>query len=194
MKRFVDPGAIVAAYVGIGMAMVIAVSFLLVIPIEPAYWLLAPLSGLLIGYYADTRADRRSGPWARVLTNGAFAGLVTGLTFAALLLAIKALFFFADNGYPDFNRLDDNHQPIPPYCTNGAGCVYARYTAQDPTGLAKAGIGDVGAFTSFYWGQQGSTAGTLVGVTLAGGLGGALAFGATRMTARSRREESGPAT
>ena len=39
VTRFVDRGAIVAAYVGIGMAITIAVSFLLVIPIEPIYWL-----------------------------------------------------------------------------------------------------------------------------------------------------------
>ncbi len=101
MTRLVDRGAIVAAYVGIGMALAIGVSFLLVIPIEPVYWLLAPLSGLLIGYYANARADRRSGPWARILVNGAFAGVVTGLALAVLLLAVKALFFAADNGYRD---------------------------------------------------------------------------------------------
>ena len=41
MSRIVDRGAITAAYVGIGMAITIGVSFLLVIPIEPIYWLLA---------------------------------------------------------------------------------------------------------------------------------------------------------
>ena len=34
MSRFVDRGAIVAAWVGLGMAVTIGVSFLLVIPIE----------------------------------------------------------------------------------------------------------------------------------------------------------------
>ena len=33
LGRFVDPGAIFAGWVGVGMAMTIAVSFLLVIPI-----------------------------------------------------------------------------------------------------------------------------------------------------------------
>ncbi len=51
--RFVDPGAIFAGWVGVGMAMTIAVSFLLVIPIEPVFWLMAPLAGVLIGYFAD---------------------------------------------------------------------------------------------------------------------------------------------
>ena len=63
--------------------------------------MLALPSGLLIGYYANQRSDRRAGPWGRILVNGLFAGLVTGLTAAALVLVIKALFFYADNGYRD---------------------------------------------------------------------------------------------
>ena len=100
MTRIVDRGAIVAAYVGIGMAVTIAVSFLLVIPIEPIYWLLVVPAGLTIGYYANSRSNRAAGPWGRILANGLFAGFVTGLTLAALLLGVKGLFFFADNGYP----------------------------------------------------------------------------------------------
>ena len=45
VNRFVDRGAITAAYVGIGMAVTIGISFLLVIPIEPIVWLLALPSG-----------------------------------------------------------------------------------------------------------------------------------------------------
>ena len=78
MTRIVDRGAIVAASVGMGMAVTIAISFLLVIPIEPIYWLLALPAGLLIGYYANQRSDRRVGPWSRIVANAAFAGLVTG--------------------------------------------------------------------------------------------------------------------
>jgi hypothetical protein len=185
VSRFVDHGAVVAAYVGIGMALVIGMSFLLVIPVEPVYWLLAPLAGLLIGYYADARADRRSGPWHRIVTNGLFAGLVTGLSLAILLLGVKALFFTADNGFRDPGLGG------PLTCQGGASCVYARYKAQDPAGLAGAGINDVGAFTSFYWAQQFQTAGTLIVVTLAGSAGGALAFGLTRMQ-RPRTEPSPP--
>jgi len=36
LGRFVDPGAIFAGWVGVGMAMTIAVSFLLVIPSSPS--------------------------------------------------------------------------------------------------------------------------------------------------------------
>ena len=74
VSRVFDRGAIVAAYVGIGMAVTIAISFLLVIPIEPIYWLLALPAGLLIGYYANQRSDRRRGPWSRILANALFAG------------------------------------------------------------------------------------------------------------------------
>ena len=188
MTRIVDRGAIVAAYVGIGMAVTTAISFLLVIPIEPIYWLLALPSGLLIGYYANQRSDRRAGPWGRIVANAALAGLATALTFAAFILLVKALFFFGDNGYPDFNRVDQqSHQPIPPYCANGAGCVYARYLAEgDGAQLSAAGIGDAGAFSTFYWGQQLSAAGTVLVLTLVGGLGGGLLYGVFRPKADPR--------
>jgi hypothetical protein len=182
VTRLVDRGAIVAAYIGIGMAFAIGVSFLLVIPIEPVYWLLAPLSGLLIGYYANARADRGSGPWSRNLLNGGFAGIVTGLTLAALLLGVKALFFAADNGYRD------GSSGASLSCRPGADCVYARYLAVEggPERLAGAGITDVGSFSSFYWTQQLTTAGTLLVVTAAGALGGAILFG----LARPRRSQT----
>jgi hypothetical protein len=181
VTRFVDRGAVTAAYVGIGMAVVVAVSFLLVIPIEPVYWLLALPVGLLIGYYANSRSDRRAGPWGRILVNALFAGIVTGLTLAVLLLATKAIFFFADNGYPDFNRVDETGQPIPPYCQSGADCVYQRYVAAgNGDELAAAGVTDAATFTSFYWGQQFSTALTLIVLTEAGALLGGLAYGFTR--------------
>jgi hypothetical protein len=186
VTRVIDRGAVTAAYVGIGMAATIAVSFLLVIPIEPIYWLFALPAGLLIGYYANQKSDRRAGPWSRIVLNALFAGAVTALTLAALLLAVKALFFFADSGYPDFNRLDpETQQPIPPYCDSGAGCVYARYIeAGNGDELASAGVTDAASFTSFYWSQQASTALTLIVLTEAGALLGGLAYGFTRPKAR----------
>ena len=181
MNRFVDRGAVTAAYVGIGMAVTIVASFILIIPIEPVIWLLAIPSGLLIGYYANQRSDRRAGPWSRILRNGLFAAFVTGLTTAALLLILKSIFFFADTGYPDFNRADPNGQPIPPSCTSGADCVYQRYLAlgRGPD-LEAAGISDASSFTSLYWSQQFNVAGVLVLATTAGGLGGAVVYGTLR--------------
>ena len=187
MTRFVDRGAITAAYVGIGMAVTIAISFLLIIPIEPVVWLLALPSGLLIGYYANQRSDRRAGPWGRILVNGLFAALVTGLTAALLLLGVKALFFYADNGYRDPGA----GGPIA--CASGPDCVYQRYLSsrRRAGGPAEAaGVTDVDAFTGFYWAQQ-FTSRAVVVVTTVGGLGGA---GSTACSARSRsqRQPGGP--
>ena len=183
MTRFVDRGAVTAAYVGIGMAITIAVSFILIIPIEPVIWLLTVPSGLLIGYYANQRSDRRAGPWSRIVRNGVFAGAVTGLAFAGLILLLKAIFFFADTGYPDFNRLDPTTgQVIPPTCSTGGDCVYARYLAlpDRQAQLEAAGVTDVASFTSAYWQQQFTVAGTLFVVTTAAGLGGAVIYGLAR--------------
>lgn len=189
MTRLIDRGALVAAGVGVGMALTVAASFLLVIPIEPIYWLFALPAGLLIGYYANQRSDRRSGPSSRILANAVAAGLATALAMAGLLLVIKVLFFFGDTGYPDFNRIDPNsHQVVPPFCDNGAGCVYARYLANGSgPELSAAGISDVDGFTGFYWSQQLSGAGTILVLTLAGALGGGFVYGALRPKPSSSR-------
>ncbi len=180
-SRIVDRGAIAAAYVGIGMAVTIVASFTLIIPIEWFIWILALPSGLLIGYYANQRSDRRAGPSRRILGNGLFAAFVTGLTVALLLIFIKAIFFFADTGYPDYNRVDEQNQLIPPFCSTGADCVYQRYLAagRGPD-LAAAGIVDLGAFTGFYWNEQASSGATILFLTTLGGVGGAGLYGLFR--------------
>jgi hypothetical protein len=175
VTRVVDRGALIAGWVGIGMAVTVAVSFLLVIPIEPIYWLLALPSGLLIGYYADSRAERSDGPWSRILVNAFWAGLITGVTYAVLLLGVKALFFTADDGYRDESaggRIT---------CVQGADCVYERYLA-DGRGdeLATQGVTDVDSFTSFYWSQQLQSAGLMLVLTTLGGLGGGIIYGVVR--------------
>jgi hypothetical protein len=180
MSRIVDQGAIVAGWVGIGMAVTVALSFLLVIPIEPAYWLLALPSGLMIGYYANARADRRDGPWSRILLNALYVGLLTGIAYAVLLVGIKALFFAADDGYRDASaggRIE---------CSGGADCVYARYLdeGQGPA-LAAQGVTDVATFSTFYWQEQLRTAGLLIGLTTAGAIGGGLVYGVTRPKPRA---------
>jgi hypothetical protein len=174
VSRFIDRGAITAAWVGLGMAVTIGVSFLLVIPIEPVYWYLALPAGLLIGYYANARSERIGGPWSRVMANALFAGLVTGLTYALLFLAVKALFFSIDGGYRD------SASGGPLKCTTGADCVYQRYVAagQGPA-FEEAGITDVGTFSGFYWSQQLSTAGLTFLLSVGGALGGGFMYGIT---------------
>jgi hypothetical protein len=180
VSRAIDRGALIAGWVGIGMAVTVAISFLMVIPIEPIYWLLALPSGLLIGYYANARAGREAGPWARIVVNAVWAGLVTGLTYAVLLLAVKGLFFGADDGYRDVaagGRIE---------CAQGADCVYQRYVL-DGRGedLAAAGVTDAASFTSFYWAEQLKTAALLIVLTTAGGLGGGLIYGLARPKSRA---------
>ena len=173
MTRIVDHGAVVGAYVGIGMAVTIAISFLLVIPIEPLVWYLTLPAGLLIGYYANQRSERRRGPWGRIVVNGLFAGAVTGLTLAVLLLAVKALFFAADNGYRDASAGGALG------CEVGADCVYQRYLAEGRGAELEAqGVREVESFSAFYWSQQLATAGVLLGLGALGGAGGALLYGA----------------
>jgi len=171
--RLVDRGAIVAAWVGVGMAVTIGVSFLLVIPIEPIYWYLALPAGLMIGYYANARSRRAGGPWPRILANGLLAGLATGIAYALLLLGVKALFFFADDGYRD--------QGGSLACTPGPDCVYQRYVAagQGPQ-LAAAGVRDATSFAALYWREQLSTATLVLVLPAVGALGGAALFGVTQ--------------
>jgi hypothetical protein len=172
VSRFVDKGGVTAAWVGLGMAVTIAVSFLLVIPIEPVYWYLALPAGLLIGYYANARSLRAGGPWRRILANALFAGLVTGVTYAVLLLGVKALFFSVDGGYRDKTAGG------PLVCTTGADCVYKRYLAADQgPAFEAAGITDVATFSALYWSQQLSSAGLVLGLSVGGALGGGLMFG-----------------
>ncbi|MFI5076796.1 MAG: hypothetical protein ACHQRO_05615 [Vicinamibacteria bacterium] len=181
MNRIADRGAITAAYVGIGMAVTIAISFVLVIPIEAVVWLLALPSGVMIGYYANARSNRSAGPWHRILTNAVFAAAVTGLTTALLLLGTKALFFYADTGYPDFNRADKAGKPIPPYCETGASCVYARYVAAGREAeMAAAGVTDPTTFGALYWREQVGTSLIVFGLTTVGGLIGGGLYGTFR--------------
>jgi hypothetical protein len=188
VNRIVDRGAVVAAYVGIGMAVVIAISFLLVIPIEPVVWYLALPAGLLIGYYANQRSDRRAGPWARILVNGVFAGVVTGLTAAVLLLAIKGLFFYADNGFRD-PGLGGTIS-----CRPGADCVYQRYLDADRgPDLVRAGVTDAASFTGLYWREQFGNAGTILVLTALGGLGGAGLYGVFRPKPATAPDVGSPA-
>jgi len=172
VTRWIDRGAIAAGWVGVGMGITIAVSFLLVIPIEPILWLLALPAGLLIGYYANTRSGRQAGPWSRILANGAYAGLLTALTLALSLLLTKWIFFTADDGY----RSAAEGGPIAA-CEMGADCVYQRYLAEDRgPEFEELGITNVDEFSAFYWQEQFGTAGTVFVLGLLGGLGGAALY------------------
>jgi hypothetical protein len=177
VSRLVDRGAVIAAYVGVGMAVTMAIGFLLVIPIEPIYLLLSFPGGMIIGYYANARAGRERGAWRRIVPNALLAGLATGLSLAVLLLAIRALFFFGDSGYPTFNRTDEHGTPIGETCQSGADCVYRRYLALEPATLADAGDTDATSFATLYWAGQWSSARLILASTMLAALLGGFLFG-----------------
>ena len=176
MSRFVDRGAIVAAFVGVGMAVTMAIGFLLIIPIEPAYILISVPGGMVIGYYANARSARVRGQWRRILPNSLLAGAVTGLMLAAFVLGTRALFFFGDSGFPDFNRVE-NGVPVGPTCEPGGDCTYRRYLLAEPEDLAAAGVTDAASFADAYWSQQWSTARLLLVMTTGAALFGGALFG-----------------
>ena len=191
MSRFVDRGATVAAIVGVGMALTIAVSFLMVIPIDPAYLAFAPLSGLLIGWYGNQRAEPLRGRLGRIVANAAWSGAWTAVSFAVLFLAVKLFFFSLDPGYRD------ERQGGSLRCAAGPACVYARYLAAEDgvATLSAAGVRDVVEFTDWYWSGQLGTARLIIGSTMSFSLVGGLlyTFGAPR-TPADRRSVAAPPT
>ena len=101
--------------------MTIVVSFLLIIPIEWVIWMFALPSGLLIGYYANQRSDRRAGPWGRILVNGLFAGFVTGLTAAVFVLRSRGCSSSPTTAIATRASVARSPAQV------GADCVYQRY-------------------------------------------------------------------
>jgi hypothetical protein len=181
--RFVDRGSVFAGYVGIGMAIVVVIAFALIIPVQTLVFIAAPLSGLVIGNYANSRSGRWR-PMRRVFANAAWAGFVTGLSIALMYLVIRLLFVFADTGQmPDGSTVTTgvDADGVPIACSPGPDCTYHRYFA-DPD-LADAGLDLL---------SQGITDGdtfarAFVGLLVAGGawivvltIGGALVAGGIR--------------
>lgn len=171
-RRFVDRGAIFAGWVGLGMGLVIAISFELIVAVQSIVFILAPLAGAVIGAYANVRSERWR-PRTRVLANAAYAGLVTGVGLAVLYVILRLLFIYADTGYPQFNRADPQGQPIPPFCATGPGCTYERYVAfgRDPD-LVAAGVTDAASFEPFVVREQLTGGLALIVLTLGGALVG----------------------
>lgn len=150
------------------MALVIAIAFELIIPIQPFVFLAAPLAGAVIGAYANVRAERWR-PRARVLANAAYAGLVTGGGLVVLYVTLRLVFVYADSGaLPDGSSLD---------CSPGPACVYQRYLeAGRGDELGAAGISDAASFEAAVLREQAFGAAILLTLTT----GGAILAGGTR--------------
>jgi hypothetical protein len=164
-----------AGYVGIGMAIVVVIAFALIIPIQTLVFVAAPLCGLVIGNYANTRSGRWR-PLRRVFANAAWAGFVTGLSIALMYLAIRLLFVFADTGQmPDGSVVTTGMgaDGVPIACSPGPDCTYHRYLT-DPAltelgqDLVAQGITDGDSFARAFVGQL-IAGGTWIVVLTVGG-------------------------
>jgi len=142
--RFVDKGAIFAGSVGIGMAIVIAIAFELIIPVQSLVILAAVAAGLLIGGYANQRSNRWR-PMKRVFANAIWAAFVTAVSLALIYGAIRLLFVVADSG---FRNPGQGGQIT---CQIGPDCTYQRYVQDGQADqLAAIGVTDGASFGSYF--------------------------------------------
>jgi len=167
LTRVVDADAVYAGWVGLGMALVVAIAFELIIPVQTVVFLLAPLAGAVIGVYANVRAERWR-PRGRVLLNAAYAGLVTGLGLALLYVIIRLVFIYGDTGaLPNGTAIN---------CSTGPDCIYKRYVnVGQQAELASMGITDAASLESALWRELAVTGSGLVLLTIGGALAGGLA-------------------
>ncbi|MBA3307207.1 MAG: hypothetical protein H0T04_00825 [Chloroflexi bacterium] len=162
--RFLDRGAVFAGWVGLGMGLVIAIAFELIVAIQPLVFLLALPAGAIIGAYANVRSERWR-PRGRVLANSAYAGVVTGIGLALLYVAIRLLFIYADSGY----RVDTQGGQLS--CVPGPACTYERYLAagRGPE-LTASGVTDGASFEAFVLSEHLSGGLTLLALSVGGAL------------------------
>ena len=179
MNRLIDRGAIFAGSVGLGVALVVAIAFELIVAVQSLVFIVAPLAGLLVGAYANTRSERRR-PWRRVVANAVWAGLVTGLSLALMYGSLRLLFVYADSGYRDpgqGGQLD---------CQTGPDCTYKRQLgAGNGAELAAAGVHDAASFEAAVLREQLGGGLLLIVATL----GGAVVGGIYKGVARPPRSE-----
>jgi hypothetical protein len=154
-----------AGYVGMGMALVVAIAFELIIPVQTVVFLLCLPMGLLIGVYANVKSERWR-PRSRVFANSAYAGIVTGLAIALLYTVIRLVFLYGDSGaLPDGTSLT---------CPTGPSCTYARYVAVGQADeLAALGITDGATFEAAAWRELIASGTGMFALTLGGALIGA---------------------
>ena len=189
IDRFLDRGAVFAGWVGVGMAVVVAICFELIIPVQVVVFLLAPVIGCVIGVYANVRAERWR-PRGRVLANAVYAGAVTALTITLFYVAVRIVFIYGDGGsLPDGSSLQ---------CRTGPDCVYQRLLLEEQrTGhageLAAEGITDAGSLEAFAWRGLTTTAAALFELTVAGSVVGGLARSLVTQPGEAERRRVRPA-
>lgn len=166
MSRFIDPGARFAGWVGIGMVLVVAIAFELIIPVQVVVFLLVPIMGVLIGVYANVRSERWR-PRGRVIANALYAGAVSGVGIAVLYVVLRLVFIYGDTGaMPDGSTLT---------CQTGPNCIYQRYVHLNQADeLAALGIVDGATLETATWRELAISGGTLFALTIGGSLVGGL--------------------
>ena len=184
--RALDPGAIFAGWVGLGMAIVIVLGLELIVAVQALVFVVALPAGFLIGWYAGVRAERHR-PWWRVFVNAIYAGLVTAIGLAVLYVGLRLLFFYADSGYRD------GTQGGPLVCSSGPDCTYQRYLAakQGPL-LVAAGVHDAAAFEQWFLRGQLEGGLGLIVLTAAGAVVGAVWYGARPEPVTAERGQAAP--
>jgi hypothetical protein len=158
------------------MALVLAIAFELIIPVQTLVFVLAPLMGVLIGVYANVRSERWR-PRGRVLANAAYAALVTGIAVALLYVVLRLVFIYGDTGaLPDGTSLS---------CQTGPDCIYARYVAagntQDLADLAAAGVTDGKTLEAALWRELAIFGAGMIVLTVCGGLVGGAIRGSAKL-------------
>jgi hypothetical protein len=187
--RFIDRGAVFASWVGVGTAVVVAICFELIIPVQVVVFLLAPVMGFVIGVYANVRAERWR-PRGRVLANSIYAGAITAFTIVLFYVAVRLVFIYGDGGsLPDGSSLQ---------CRTGPDCVYQRLVLEEQrTGhigdLVAAGITDAASLESFAWRGLATTAVTLFVLTLGGSVVGGFARSLVTQPGEAERRRVSPA-
>ncbi len=139
--RFIDRGAVFAGWVGVGMALVIAIAFELIVAVQSLVFIIAIPAGMLIGGYANAKAERWR-PMRRVFLNAVYAGCVTGLALALMYGLLRLVFVFGDTGsLPDGTSMT---------CQAGPDCTFQRYVREGHGDeLAKAGVTDGPSFGAY---------------------------------------------
>jgi hypothetical protein len=161
--RFLDKGAIFAGYVGMGMAIVIAIAFALIIPVQTLVFVASILGGVLIGAYANQRSNRWR-PMRRVFLNAIWAALITGLSLALIWGILRLTFVFLDSG------MTPSGQAIS--CQTGPDCTWQRYVAEGQgEELAAAGVTDGESFGRYFVSEAViGGGGLIIGFTMLGAL------------------------
>ena len=185
--------AAVAGLVGVGVAVVVVMSFELIFAVQAIVFLLALPMGLLIGWYANARdqtvrdqatrdqvlAPTSSGGgsaptarigWPRAIANGLVAGVITAVVLAVIYVLIRLLFLYLDDGFRAGGAAY--------VCSSGPDCGYQR-ALDEPRlreALEGAGVHDAAGYTAFFLEGQAYGAASLLVLVIGGSVVGAAGY------------------